>query len=147
MSNLLGRKQRSGVMTSSSTDSNKHVRRFGATALSLFAMSGILAFWRNRFVFGCFLSFLSVLGLGLVLLPRLLRPVFDAWLGMSHIIAKTFSLTTLSLAYFLVVAPTALIRRLMGRCPLPMRPDLNMASYWIEREEAAQPKERFSNRY
>jgi hypothetical protein len=53
----------------------------------------------------------------------------------------------LTLAYFLVITPSAWLKRLFGGRPLPVRPNPKVSSYWTEREEAAQPRERFLKRF
>ena len=65
-------------------------------------------------------------------------PYFGRWFGdgTSHV-----------LAYYLVITPTALLKRVFGGRPLPTRPDRDAASYWVTRPELAQPKERFIKRY
>ena len=50
-------------------------------------------------------------------------------------------------AYYLVVTPFGLLKRLFGGRPLPLKPDRNRSSYWAERPEPAQPKERFTKRF
>jgi hypothetical protein len=53
----------------------------------------------------------------------------------------------LTLAYFLVITPAAWLKRIFGGRPLPLKPDREASSYWVEREEAAQPRERFLKRF
>ena len=95
------------------------------------------------FLFG----FLSVLGLGFILLPAYLKPVYVAWLKIAQFVGKIFTVFILALAYYLVITPSALIKRLFGGRPLPTSSDKNTVSYWVARAEPAQPKERFLKRY
>jgi len=53
----------------------------------------------------------------------------------------------LTLAYYIVITPTALAKRLISGRPLPTAPDKGLSSYWVSRPEPAQPKERFIKRY
>jgi hypothetical protein len=53
----------------------------------------------------------------------------------------------LTLAYLLVITPAAWLKRLFGGRPLPVRPDRQASSYWVEREEPAQPRERYLKRF
>ena len=46
----------------------------------------------------------------------------------------------LTLAYFLVITPSALIKLLFGGRPLPVKPDKKASSYWVDRTEGVQPK-------
>jgi len=90
---------------------------------------------------------LSLLGLGFVLLPASLSPIYDVWLKIAHLIGIIITAFILALAYYLVVTPSGLIKRLFGGRPLPIRPDHCVSSYWVTRAEAAQPRERFIKRY
>lgn len=144
--NRLGRKVSSGVMNSNSTD-NKHVRKFGVVALIFFGSLCALGLWMKKPLPICLFGFLSILGFGFILIPTQLRPVHAAWLKIAHFLGKIFTMLILTLAYYLVITPSALIKRLFGGLPIPTKPDKNASSYWVVRTEPAQPKERFSKRY
>ena len=105
--NLHGVIKGNGLMILSSTDNDKTIRKFGVAAFSVFGTFSAIAIWRHKFVLCWFLAFLCILGLAMLLFPRQLRPVFKAWIGISNLIGKTISLTALTLAYFLVITPTA----------------------------------------
>jgi hypothetical protein len=133
-------------MNSNST-SNKDIRRFGVIAFVFFgALSGI-GLWTKKPVPTYFFGSLSVLGLGFILIPTPLRPVYDTWLRIAHFLGKIFTMLILALAYYLVITPAALIKRLFGGRPLPLKPDKGALSYWATRTEPVQPKERFIKRY
>lgn len=81
------------------------------------------------------------------MLPATLTPVYNVWLKVAHLFGRVVTLLILTLAYYLVVTPSALIRRLFGGPPLPVKPDKKALSYWVSRTEPVQPKERFLKRY
>jgi hypothetical protein len=60
---------------------------------------------------------------------------------------KIITACMMTAAYFLVITPAALIKRLAGGRPIPKKGDRSIVTYWIDREESAQPKERFEKRY
>jgi hypothetical protein len=66
---------------------------------------------------------------------------------ITHLVGRIFTIMILVLSYYLVITPTALIRKIFTESSLPMRPDKRAFSYWVERNEPAQPKERFHKRY
>ena len=136
----------SGGMNSSSTN-KKEIQKFGIIAFVLFGCLCGLGLWREKpfaiYVFGG----LSLLGMGFILLPGLLKPVHDAWLRIAHLIGRAVTMIMLTLAYYLVITPSAMIKRIFGGRPLPTRPDRKLASYWVQRPEPAQPKERFIKRF
>ncbi len=94
-----------------------------------------------------FFGLLATLGLGFILLPGPLRPVHTVWLKIAHTLGRIITTLVLALAYYLVITPSALLKRIFGGRPLPLKPDRNASSYWVTRDEPAQPKERFLRRY
>ena len=125
----------------------KDIRKFGLIALIFFGSLCTLGLWTKKPVPTYLFGSLSVLGLGFILIPNRLRPVYSAWLKIAHVIGRIITTLMLTLAYYLVITPAALIKRLFGGRPLPMKPDKKATSYWVTRTEPAQPKERFLKRY
>jgi hypothetical protein len=106
-----------------------------------------LGIWRGKPLPSYLFGALSVLGIGFILIPVQLSPVYAAWLKIAQFIGRVINTLILTLAYYLVITPTALIKRLFSGPVLPLKPDKSVLSYWVSREEAAQPKERFLKRY
>ena len=133
-------------MSLNSTDI-KQIRQFGAIAFIFFGCLCAIGIWAKKpfpiYLFGP----LSLLGLGFILLPIPLKPVYDTWLKIAHFIGRMVTTLILTLAYYLVITPAALIKRVVGGRPLPLKPDKNASSYWVSREEPAQPRERFPKRF
>ena len=133
-------------MSLNSTDS-KQIRKFGLIALIFFGCLCALGISLEKplptYLFGT----LSALGLGFLLFPHQLRPVFVAWLKIANFLGRVVTTFMLALAYYLVITPAALIKRIFGGTPLPIKPDKNVASYWVTRKEAIQSKEQFLKRF
>ena len=133
-------------MSLNSTDT-KQIRTFGLIALLFFGCLCALGIWFDKplptYLFGT----LSALGLGFILLPHQLRPVFVAWLRIAHFLSRVVTALILTLAYYLVITPAALIKRIFGGTPLPIKPDKNASSYWVARKESVQAKEQFFKRF
>lgn len=127
--------------------SEQETRKFGIIAFIFFgSLSGLGILVQKplpTYLFGA----LSILGLGFVLAPGRLKPVYRVWLNIAHLIGRIVTTLVLALAYYLVITPAALIKRLFGGRPLPMKPDKEAMSYWVTRTESAQAKERFLKRY
>jgi len=94
-------------------------------------------------LFGC----LSVVGLGLMTMPSRLKRAYLIWLKVAHFIGTVITVTVLAMAYYLVITPSAILKRWFGGPPLSTKLDKNAATYWVTRPEPAQPKERFFKRY
>ena len=133
-------------MSLNSTDT-KQIRKFGLIALILFGVLCGLGLWMGRAAAIYFFGFLAFLGLGFILIPSPLKPIYVVWLRIANFLGKIITTLVLSLAYYLVITPASLLKRLFGGRPLPIKPDRDTSSYWIPRTEPAQPKERFLKRY
>lgn len=133
-------------MSSNLTD-NREIRKFGGIALVFFGFLSALGFFMNKplptYIFGS----LAGLGLGFIIIPSPLRPIYTTWLKIAHFIGRIVTALILTLLYYLVITPSALIKRMLGGSPLPVKPNKQKMSYWVTRVEPAQPKERFLKRY
>ena len=125
----------------------KQIRIFGTVAFIFFGCLCTLGIWTNKYIptylFGAF----SVIGLGFILIPKPMRPVYTAWLKIASFLNMVVTTLILILAYYLVITPSGLIKRLIGGPPLPLKPDKKASSYWVNRTEPSQSKERFIKRY
>jgi hypothetical protein len=133
-------------MNSNSTNSSE-IRKFGLISLIFFGLLCSLGIWKHKPVPIYLFGTLSSLGLGFILMPSRLKPVYCIWLKFAHCIGRIVTTVILAMAFYLVITPSALIKRLFGGAPLPVKPDKNASSYWVTRTESAQPKERFTKRY
>lgn len=129
-----------------STD-NRAIRRFGILALVFFGVLVILGLLAGRPIPACLFGGLSVLGLGFIVLPDSLRPVYSLWMTIARCLGKAITLLMFTVAYYAVITPAAFIKRLFGGRPLPLRPEKSAPSYWVDRTEPVQPRERFVKRY
>ena len=123
------------------------IRKFGLIAFLFFGCLGVIGIWREKAIIAYFFSALSLLGMGLMLFPSPLRPLYEGWLKIAHFVGSIVTTLILTLAYYLVITPSALIKRVFGGRPLPMAPNKTASSYWVDRSEPGQPKERFLKRY
>tara|TARA_Y100000031_G_scaffold149725_1_gene188027 strand:+ start:94 stop:495 length:402 start_codon:yes stop_codon:yes gene_type:complete len=133
-------------MTLSSTD-RKEIRKFGVIAFLFFGLLCTIAAWRQKILIACLFGSLSLLGMGFLIGPGTLKPIYDKWLQIAHFIGKTITVIMLTLAYYLVITPSALIKKIFGGSPIPLKRDKKVSSYWVSRSELAQPKERFLKRF
>ena len=80
-------------------------------------------------------------------MPGPLRPVYEGWLKVAHFIGRMLTLLMLAMAFYLVITPFAWGKRIFGGRPLPLAPDPEADTYWVDRPEPVQPKERFIKRF
>lgn len=108
-------------------------RKFAFTVGAAFLVLGGLTWWREKLVATSILGGLGgvLLLLGLVV-PGQLGPVYRAWMGLSHLLSKVTTPIFMGVVYFLVVSPTALLMRAMGKNPLVAPAG---QTYWRTRPE------------
>ena len=133
-------------MSSNSTNAGE-IRKFGFIAFSFFGCLCVLGILLHKPIPTYLFGFLFLLGFSFILIPSRMKPVHALWLRIAHFLGKVVTAIILTLAYYLVITPAALIKRLFGGAPLPIKHDKTCLSYWVTREEPAQPRERFFKRF
>jgi len=134
------------VTNSNSTD-KREIRKFGVVALVFFGVLCGLGIWKAKPIPIWLFGTLAFLGLCFLVIPGPMRPVHAGWLRVAYFIGKVITTLMLTLTYFLVITPAAFLKRIFGGRPLPVKPDPSASSYWMDRTEPAQPKERFFKRF
>lgn len=123
------------------------IRKFGLIALIFFGGLCALGIWTKKtvptYIFGC----LAVLGIAFILLPANLTPIYLFWMKIAKFLGNAITVMMLTLAYYLVITPAALLKRIISGTPLPTKPNKQMSSYWVSRTEPAQPLARFIKRF
>ena len=123
------------------------IRKFGGIALIFFGLLCGVGIWTGKTVPIYLFGALSVIGLGFMAIPRTLKPVYVTWLKVAYLIGRIITVILLTFAYYFVLVPLAILRRIIAGKPLPMKPDKAVATYWVTRDEKVQPRERFLKRY
>src|SRR5918996_3929404 len=77
-------------------------------------------------------------GVGLVK-PSLLAPLNRLWTRFGLVLHSVVNPLVMGLLFYLVVTPTGLVMRMMGRDLLRLKADPDARSYWIEREPPGPP--------
>lgn len=125
----------------------KQIRIFGLIAFLFFGLLCGLGLWKGKAIPVYFFGTLSVLGIGFIVAPIALKPIYAAWLRVAHIIGSIITKFILILIFYLVITPAGLIKGAIGGRPLQQKPDRKSSSYWVSRPEPVQPRERFLKRY
>ena len=146
MHNPPGQKVKNGEMISPSTEL-KEIRKFGVIAFVFFGSLSALGFWNQKYILGSFFCLLSMMGIGFILDPSRFKPIHHIWIKAAHFIGGLISMMALILIYYLVITPAALLKRIIGGRPLPIKPDKKALSYWVPRTEPSQPKDRFLKQF
>ena len=133
-------------MNSNSIDPSE-IRKTGIVMLLLFGGMSAATAWFGKSVLPYIFGFLALVGCGFILFPHAMAPVYRLWQQFGHAVGRVFTAFTLTIAYYLVITPAALMKRWFGSAPLPMKPDKSATTYWVNREEGVQSKGRFEKRY
>ena len=126
------------MKSSSSTDfTPSEGRRFAfPVGIAFLVLSGVL-FWRGKDTAFQVMSALGgVLLLAGLVLPGRLGPVYRAWMAMALAISKVTTPIFMAVVYFVVLTPTGLIMRVVGKRPMTHR--LENGSFW--HSTAGRPK-------
>lgn len=111
-------------------------RKFGLTiGAMLLAVAGFL-FWKQRPAFPA----LALAGAGFVLagliVPMLLKPVYKTWMSFAAVMGFIMTRVVLTVIFFGLFTPAALIARLLRRDLLEQRWDKAASTYWVKRPAA-----------
>jgi len=125
----------------------REIRKFGAIGFIFFGTLLAVAVWQDKTLVAYFFGLLTMLSTGFVLVPVQLKPVYDGWLKVAHFIGSKVTIVILTILFYFVITPAALLKRIFGGRPLPVKPNPDAETYWVTRPEPAQPQERFLKRF
>ena len=109
-------------------------RKFGLTVGTAFLVLGAIAAWRGKSTSATvLLAFAAVLLVGGLFAPASLLPVERGWMRMAHGISKVTTPIFMGVVWFIVLTPTAYIRRALGKNQIAR--DLKAPSFWVVREK------------
>jgi len=115
--------------------SKKELRDFAFIMASMIILLFALFFpWLYELDFSYTPYFISAffIAMGLIA-PKLLTPVYNAWLKFSHILGLINSKILLFIIFYLLITPMGLIARLFSFDP--MRRKVKSDSYYLPRED------------
>lgn len=108
------------------------LRKFGLTVGTTFVALSVFSWWGGRHRAASILvtvgSVLIVFGL---IAPKILDPVYRAWMGLAKILSRVTTPIFLGVVYFLILTPVGVVRRILRKNALD-RP-LTSDSYWVPR--------------
>jgi hypothetical protein len=81
-----------------------------------------------------------------LIVPRLLSPFNRAWFFLGSVLGNIISPIVLGAIFFLIITPTALVCRLLGRDELKLKKQ-NTKSYWIIRTPPGPDAASFKNQF
>lgn len=112
------------------TSKGEH-RRFGFVMAGGFSVVGVIFFWRDFSLWPYPFWIAIVFGSLSILFPRFLRPIEAAWMGFGEVLGRIVTPVILTVAFFLVITPFGILKRLFSGDTLGLRPDRAAGSYWV----------------
>lgn len=112
------------------------LRRFGlVVGASLVVLAGLIRYGRHSFYVPAGMAVIGLLLLTCATLsPALLAPVRGLWMTLAAGLAWLNARILLTIVFYLIVTPTALLLRLLRRDPMRRRwREPGAQSYWIRR--------------
>lgn len=87
-----------------------------------------------------------VVGLLAIVAPRRLTRFNKTWVKLGDLMGKIVSPMVLSVIFFVLITPVALITRLFGRDELGLK-KTDVSSYWIDRVPPGPERDSFKNQF
>jgi hypothetical protein len=120
-------------------------QKFGWLFAAIFGIGFGYFQWKHSLGLAIFSAFLAtIFATATVCAPNVLAPLNKAWLSLSLFLGKVVSPMVLSIIFFILITPVAVISRLFGRDALLLK-KRRVPSYWIDKE-SIEP-ESFKNQF
>lgn len=123
-------------------------RKFGFTFAVIFivvGVYGVLASWRPIAPILCVLAG-AVLFVLAAVAPQLLGSLNRAWSSFGELLGRVVSPVALSLIFFALITPVAVITRLFGRDELRLKRRA-VSSYWVLRQISVPDPKSFKHQF
>ncbi len=127
----------------------RDLRKFSLTVGAAFVVLwAVLAFvFPYAFGKGKDLPILWQIGVALAvagtLVPAVVKPLYYAWMTMALALGFVMTRVLLTIFFFLIMTPVALVFRLIGKDPLHRKLDREAESYWIPKQYLIEDRSRF----
>ena len=122
-------------------------RSFGVVFAAFFAFVGLAPLWKHHPLRPWALVLAGLFLVVGILRPAWLHPLNQGWIKLGLLLGRVVNPVVMGLLFFVVVAPTALIFRLLGKDPLRLTLDATARSYWIERRPPGPAPETMANQF
>jgi hypothetical protein len=120
-------------------ESKKDLRKFGLTVGGVILAIGLVLFYFEKSSAIYFAVTGGLLILFGTLFPNILKPINKIWMSLAIILGFIMSRVILTILFYLVLTPIALLAKLVGKKFMILKYDKSAKSYW-ERRSIIQKK-------
>jgi multisubunit Na+/H+ antiporter MnhG subunit len=113
----------------------KELKKFGLTVGAVLLAIGLVLYFVEKPANLYFISIGAFLVAAGLAVPEILLPLQKAWMALAVILGFIMTRVILSLLFFLVVTPIALVAKIFGKDFLDEKIDRKKESYWHYREK------------
>ncbi len=127
----------------------RDLRKFSLTVGAAFVVLWAVFAYALPYLFGKGKDLAVLWQIGVVLavvgtlLPAVVKPIYYAWMTMALALGFVMTRVLLTIFFFLVMTPVALVFKLIGKDPLHRKLDREAESYWIEKQYLIEDRSRF----
>ena len=129
--------------------SNKELRSFGLITMIMMTLIGIILYWWKGISI-TYVLYMVAAGSAIFLLSRvrtqLIKPVYIGLQLVTLPIGMVVSFVLMALFYYIIITPTGLFFRIIGRDPLCLKFDPQAKSYWV-RHRSTDSAARYFNQF
>ena len=114
-------------------ETKKELRKFGLTVGSVLAAIAILLLYFEKpsaIYFAVIGGLLILFG---ALFPQLLKPLNRIWMGLAIILGFIMSRVILTVLFYLVLTPIAILAKIVGKKFMVLKYDKSAETYWEKR--------------
>ena len=122
-------------------------RSFGLVFGAFFALVGLVPLWKHHSPRAWALALSALFLVVAIVRPAWLDPLNQGWIKLGLLLGRIVNPIVMGLLFFIVVVPTALIFRVLGKDPLRLSFDTAVASYWIERRPPGPAPQTMANQF
>src|SRR5690349_10452340 len=122
-------------------------RSFGLVFGVFFALAGLVPLWKHHLPRTWALAVSALFLAVAIIRPAWLHPLNQGWIKLGLLLGRIVNPIVMGLLFFIVVVPTALIFRVLGKDPLRLSFDTAVPSYWIERRPAGPAPQTMANQF
>jgi len=114
-------------------DTTKDLRKFGITVGGVLLAIGLLLFYFGKpsAIYFAVIGGLLILFGGLF--PQFLKPLNKIWMGLAIILGFIMSRVILTILFYLVLTPIAVLAKLVGKKFIVLKYDKSANTYWEKR--------------